>query len=252
MASTRVKKLGGIYSDDSFKKIVKQLNGRAILVVAMVNKNCSECEKLIKFIQQLENGFIDRLPQLFMIYGFSDRELAVGEDGKQGDSNEKPKEEAKTVEEEDKQKKGKKVLGDSRFLFWDSMPEHHGYAIFVSEHDIQFYNEGFDHGEFVQNIIDNLRRFKSSIRTLQGLSGKRAFLKKKRSGIIIETNGTTAQSQIMSLEEFVKEQSGRLKIPVYFCKGLAQEITLVKAGEIAFKQKGLKIDKFVRKIPKFF
>lgn len=246
MASTRVKKLGGVYSEESFKKIVKQLNGRAILVVVMVNSHCPDCQKLLKFIQQLENGFIDRLPQLFLVYGFSDRKVLSADEVEKSKSAEE-----KANTEEGEKEKGDAVLGDSRFLFWEKMVENHGYAIFVSEQDIQYYNEGFEHDEFVQNIIDTLRRFKSSIRTLQGLSGKRDFMNKKRSGIIIETNSATPQSQIMAVEEYVKEQNERLKIPVYFCKGIAQEMLLVKSGEVVFKQKGLKIDKFIRKIPKY-
>lgn len=251
MASTRIKKVGGVFKDDNFKKLVKKLNGRAILVVALVNGNCQECEKLMKFIKQLENGFIDRLPQLFMLYGFSDRPINNPEDDG-GEKASASKSKKKDEEEEGEELKDQKVLGDSRFMFWDSMPEHHGYAIFTSETDVLFYNKNFEHDDFVQNIVDSLRRFKSSIRTLQGLSGKRDFLKKQRSGIIIETNGTTQQSQIMSIENYVKEQSSRIKIPVYFCKGLAQEISLVKSGDIVYKQKGLKFEKFVRKIPKFY
>jgi hypothetical protein len=247
MATTRIKKLGGVFSDDSFKKFVKQLNGRAILVVAMINSHCEGCQKILKSIQQLENGFIDKMPQLFLIYGFSEGEVISPDDEKREKSPPPKKEEEKSDKKGDK-----KVLGDSRFLFWDRMPEKHGYAIFLSETDVLYYNKGVDHGEFMSNIVDNLRRFKSSIRTLQGLAGKRDFLKKKRTGIIIETNGATQQSNIVSVEEFVKEQAGRIKLPVYFCKGLAQEISLVKSGEVVYKQKGLKMDKFLRKLPKFF
>ena len=75
MGSTRIKKIGGIYQTRDFTKIIRQLNGRAILAVAIINSTCEDCSKLLKFVHQLEGGFIDKLPQLVMIYGFSNQNL---------------------------------------------------------------------------------------------------------------------------------------------------------------------------------
>ena len=255
LGSTRIKKIGGIYKTEDFNKIIQQLNGRAILAVAIVNSTCEECSKMLKFVQQLESGFIDKLPQLVMIYGFSTQEVKKNEDRRkesrpvevdENSSNDKEKESPKSRNE----KNGKKALGDSRFLIWDGLPSHHGYALFLSHEDVLYYSDNFDHEEFVTNIVDNIRRFKSSIRTIEGLAGKRKFFKSKRTGIIVETNSATPQSQIMKIEEKVKSFAGRLPTSVYFCKGLAQEMSLVRAGEVIIKKRGLQLDKFLKKIAK--
>ena len=256
MASTRIKKLGGIYKTEDFYKIVRQLNGRAVLVAAIVNSSCEECAKVLKFIHQLEGGFIEKVPQLVMVYGMSNQKIP-------DDRSSKP--ESKPVieetEEETKENgsknnggkgkdKDKKVLGDSRFLVWDGLPKHHGYAIFLSHDDILYYADNFNHDEFMTNIIDNIRRFKSSLKTIEGLSGKRKFMKNKRTGIIVETNSSTPQSAIMEIEEKVKSFEGKLPTSVYFCKGIAQEMSLVRYGEVIIRKKGLKLEKFLKKIAK--
>lgn len=240
MASNRVKKIGGNYTNEGFKKVLKQINGRALLVVTVMNQNCDECAKLQKFIGQLENGFIDKLPQLVMLYGFNPMPLDA-----------KPEEKSKeNGKDKDEEKSEKRTLADSRVLNWDQIPQGHGYGVFLSEDDVQYYSGTFDHDEFVTNIVDNVRRFKSSIKTLAGLQAKNMFIKKKRTGIIIETSGATQQSEIMDIEQKVKAYGSSLSTPVYFCKGINQEMVLVVKGETVYKQKGYNISKFIRKIPK--
>ena len=74
------------------------------------------------------------------------------------------------------------------------------------------------------------------------------FIKKKRTGIIIETSGATQHSQIMDLEEKVKSYGKKITTPVYFCKGINQEITLVVGGVTRHRVKGHNLDKFLKKI----
>ncbi len=240
MASTRIKKIGGNFTNKEFQKVLKQLNGRAVLVIAIINRHCEECTKLQKFIGQLENGFIDKLPQLVLFYGFNETPL----DAKVPDT---PKAEQNGKKEN---KDGKRQLADSRLLHWDQIPEGHGYSVFLSEDDVLFYKGDFDHDEFPSNIVDNLRRFRSSIKTLAGLNAKREFVKKQRTGIIIETSSATQQSAIMELEDIVKTFGGRLATPVFFCKGINQEISLIVKGELKYKMKGHNFSKFLKKIPK--
>ena len=242
MASNRIKKLGGEYENNSFKKVLRQLNGRAVLVVAVLNKNCEECGKILNFIGQLEAGLIDKFQQLVLFYGFNPSPL----DG----SEEIKKQPKKEESEEGDDKKKKKGLSDSRILYWKDLPECHGYGIFLSENDILYYKGEFNHDEFVANIVDNIRRFKSSIKTLAGLNAKNQFIKKKRTGIIIETNGATSHSQIMELEEKVKSFGSKLTTPVYFCKGINQEMQLIIGGDLVHRQKGHNITKFLKKLPK--
>lgn len=240
MGSNRLKKLGGNFSNAAFKKVLKQLNGRAILTIAVINKNCDECAKLLKFVGQLEAGFIDKLPQLVMFYGINPTPLDGG-----GDTA-KPE---KGKDAGGDSKKGQqRRLADSGILHWDEIPEGHGYGIFLSETDVLYYKGNFDHDEFATNIIDNLRRFKSSIKTLAGLNAKNMFMKKKRTGIIIETSSATQQSQIMELEDKVKSYGTKLSTPVYFCKGINQEISLIVGGETIFRLKGHNLVKFLKKI----
>jgi hypothetical protein len=247
MATTRVRKVGGIYNDAGFGKLVKQLNGRALLGVTLINSNCEECIKLHSFIKHLEHGFIDKLTQLVMVYGFSDAVLS----SRAGDESKSEKDDTQPSEDsEEKPAKSARELGDSRLLSWSALPDGHGYALFLSENDILYYKGDFDHDEYVGNIIDNIRRFRSTIKTLAGLKGKRIFYQKKRTGIIIETGGTTSNSQIVELEKKVSAYEGRLQTPVFFCKGLAQEMTYVVQGEEIYKQKGLNFDKLVRKLPR--
>ena len=244
MATNRIKKLGGVYKDDDFKKLLRQLNGRALLVVAIINQHCEECIKLHKFVGQLEQGFIDKLPQLVMVHGISDLALTEGGESPARSSGSGPS------TEENGEKKNVK-LGDSRILTWDGIPGGHGYTIFLNENDILTYKDDtLEHDEFVTNIIDNIRRFRSSIKTIAGLKGKRIFVEKKRSGIVIETSGTTQNSQILDLENKVNSYESKLKIPVYFCKGLSQEISYIVEGEVKNKIKGFNLDKLLRKIKK--
>ena len=240
MATNRIKKIGGQYKTDGFLKLLNQLNGRALLVVSIMNQHCEECIKLHKFAGQLEQGFIDKLPQLVMVYGISDLPLPEDE-GKPARSHKS---------DEDGDDEAPKKLGDSRILSWDGIPSGHGYAIFLSEHDVLTYDGVFDHDEYVPNIIDNIRRFRSSIKTLAGLKGKRIFMEKKRSGIVIETSGTTQNSQILELENKVNSYEKKLRIPVYFCKGMTQEISYIVEGGIQQKIKGFNFDKLLRKIKK--
>jgi hypothetical protein len=241
MSSNRLKKLGGNFNNTAFRKVLKQLNGRAILTIVVINKNCEECAKLLKFVGQLEAGFIDKLPQLVLFYGINPTPLDAGSDsGRKEKSREPAGEEGK--------KEQKRRLADSGILHWDEIPEGHGYGIFLNETDVLYYKGNFDHDEFATNIIDSLRRFRSSIKTLAGLYAKNMFMKKKRTGIIIETSGATQQSQIMELEDKVKSYGSKLSTPVYFCKGINQEITLIVGGETVFRLKGHNLVKFLKKI----
>ena len=58
------------------------------------------------------------------------------------------------------------------------------------------------------------------------------------------------RGSLMKIEEKVKSFAGRLPTSVYFCKGLAQEMSLVRAGEVIIKKRGLQLDKFLKKIAK--
>ncbi|MCP4296825.1 MAG: hypothetical protein GY786_14585 [Proteobacteria bacterium] len=240
--SNRLKKLKGIYKDEDFNKVYSQLNGRAILLIVIINNNCKECEKLVRFTQQLENGFIDKLPQLVMLYGHSTMPLEPSQDR----SNEKQD----SKNENDDQKDEEKILGNSSDIAWHKIPGGHGYCFFLSETEQTIYQDVFDHDDFGKSVLDNLRRFKSSIRTLAGLSAKRKFIDSKGTGIIVETNSSTTQENIIALEEKIKIFKDKIKIPVYFCKGIAQEMSLISRGEIKLKNKGLNIEKFLRKVAK--
>ena len=103
--SNRLKKLHGHYEDADFKKVLKQLNGRAMLVVTIINNNCPECPKLMTYVQQLESGFINKLPQLVMLHGQSSVKLKDP-----SKEQEKPHTE---INEASKSKKGKKREKDS-------------------------------------------------------------------------------------------------------------------------------------------
>ncbi|MDH5561693.1 MAG: hypothetical protein OEY59_12660 [Deltaproteobacteria bacterium] len=236
MSSTRVRKIGGIYKDAGFIKLLKQLNGRAVVVVAIINSTCPECAKLYRFISNLQQGMIHKLPHLVMVYGYNNLPIDMGDDKKSKNTADSTGE--------------KKRLSDSNILDWEEIPEGHGYGIFLTENDILHYRGDFNHDEFSTNVLDNIRRFKSSIRTLAGLPAKRQFMEKKRTGIIIETSNAVQQSQVIEVEDKVKRYQTKIKTPFYFCKGLTQEISLIQKGEIAYKLKGLNIDKFLKKVPK--
>ncbi|PCI29580.1 MAG: hypothetical protein COB67_03650 [SAR324 cluster bacterium] len=240
--SNRIKRLKGTYEDADFKKVLKQLNGRAMLVVAIINNNCQDCEKIVQFTKHLESGFISKLPQLVMLYGHNSSTLEMREDRDSPAAEEKDEKSEKKVEGS---KKG--GLGDSRDLSWAMIPEGHGYCIYMGEGQPVTYHGIFEHGDFGNNIIDSLRRFKSSIRTLAGLPAKRRFMDNKGTGIVIETNGATPQSKIIEIENKLKTYESKLRTPVYFCKGIAQEMCLFDKGVIKYRMKGFNIDKFLRK-----
>ncbi|MCP4751866.1 MAG: hypothetical protein GY866_13305 [Proteobacteria bacterium] len=240
--SKRIIRLGGVYKD--FNKLQAQLNGRALLVVTIINSNCEECSvKLQKFIHQLEMGAIDKLPQLVMIYGYNNTPITEDEDDeKKVKRGKKPADEG----ENENGEKSKK-LGDSRVLDWEKIPKGHGYGIIHNVADEQLYHGFFNHDEYATNILDNVRRFNSPIKTLAGLPAKQTFIERKQTGIIIETSGITQNSKIIEIENLIKSHDKRLKIPVYICKGINQEIIWVDKGKIAHKQKGIKVEKFLKK-----
>ena len=235
MQSTRLRKLGGKYKDEDFQKVVKQLGGRAVLLVLIINTNCDECIKLQNFIGQLKQGAIDKLQKLVALYGFNKTSLDL-----QTVEREKSTRSKKDTDEKDK-------LSDTNHLFWDKIPNGHGYAIFLSEQNVLYYNDTFNHEELVPNIVDAIRRSNSAIRTIEGLKGKRQFMDKKRTGIIIETSGTTAQDKIIELEQKVTSAGKKLHTPVFFCKGLTEEITMIEKGANTFTLKGFNFDKFLKK-----
>lgn len=252
--SNRIKKLQGRFTNSDFEKLLKQLDSRGLLVVAIINNNCEECSKLINFVQQLETGFIKKLPQLVMLYGHNttplDQDKKDSGGGESGNAEE-GKEDGEKTERQGRDKKKKTNLGVSRDFSWEEGIEGgHGYVIFQSTKDILTYHGIFDHDEFVNNIIDNLRRFKSTAKSLAGLPAKRKFMDDKRSGIIIETNSGTSHSKILELENAINSLGEKLKTPVYFCKGISQEISLVSKGVTQFKLKGLNFDRFIKKIPR--
>lgn len=235
MQSTRLRKLGGNYSDDDFNKVVKQLGGRAVLLVMIINAGCDECIKMQNFISQLKSGAIDKLQKLVVLYGFSNTSL---------DLNQVEKERSRQSKNDPD---NKKKLSDTHHLAWDKIPNGHGYAIFLSETNVLFYNDNFKHEDLIPNIVDSIRRSNSAIRTIEGLKGKRQFMDKKRTGIIIETCGTTKQEKIIELEEKVTTAGKKVHAPVFFCKGLTEEIDMIVKGKLTFKLKGHNFDKFLKK-----
>ena len=98
-------------------------------------------------------------------------------------------------------------------------------------------------------MIDTLRRFSSSIRTLPGLAAKKKFLDQKGTAIIVETQTTTAASKISELEGVIGQYMSKIKIPVYFCKGLSQEIAFYQNGQQVVKVRGYNFEKLLKKIP---
>ena len=242
----RIKKLGGSFKKDSFDKLVRQVEGKGVLLVVIVNTKCSDCQKLQDFINALGEGWIQKLPNLVVCYGYSNASL--DDDDENSAQEENLSQDAGTGGDE--AAKGQKKLSDSKLFSWETLPQEHGYAILTSPAEVQVYTGGFDHDEFKANIITAVRRCKSPIRTLAGLPGKRQFMEAKRTGIVVETASSTANSEISALEEEVKKSESKLNIKVYFCKGLTTEISLIKAGEIIHRQKGLSFEKFLKKMPR--
>lgn len=238
----RIIRLSGIYKD--FNKLQKQLEGRALLVVTIINSNCEECgTKLQKFIHQLEQGFIKKVPRLVMVYGYNTTSISAGNERTETAGIQQELENDKSEEDPKKEKK----LGDSRILEWDEIPSGHGYGIIFGSANRQLFSDDFNHDEYMPNILDNLRRFDSPLRTLAGLSAKKQFFENKRTGVIVETNNITQNSKIIELENLLKSYGDQLSVPFNFCKGINQEIVLVDKGEIKHKTKGLKIEKFMKK-----
>jgi len=237
----RLKKLGGNYKANSFNRLAQQIEGKGILFVAVVNTSCEECQKIQDFLNQLRDGLLQKLPNLVTCYGYTG--LPVGEAVV-------PAPEPKKGEELDDKLKDQKKLADSKVFHWDKLPESHGYALFSSPTDVQIYDGTFDHDELKLNVVTALRRCKSPVRSLAGLSGKREFMSGKRSGIIVETTSATQNSEVVAVEAEVVKNEKKLKQKVFFCKGLAQEITLVKDGVVAYRLKGLSFEKFLKKIPR--
>ncbi|OGH04264.1 MAG: hypothetical protein A2600_10970 [Candidatus Lambdaproteobacteria bacterium RIFOXYD1_FULL_56_27] len=250
--SKRIKKLGGQFGAKSFNTLAKQIEGKGVLWVTMINTGCPECQKIQDFINLLKSGWIDKLPNLVACYGYSNIKADAPPDPK-----EKPKEKeapkkktGKDEPAEAEEAKAKKALADSNLFAWESLPQGHGYALFTSPQDVQIYGADFDHEEFKNNLLTTIRRYKSPVKTLAGLPGKRQFMDAKRTGIIVETTTTTANSEISAVEQEAAKLEGKLAIKIYFCKGITQEICLVKDGAILFRNKGLALDKFLKKMPK--
>jgi len=237
MQSTRLRKLGGRYKDEDFEKVVKQLGGRAVLLVLIINKNCDECLKLHNFVNQLKQGAIDKLKNLVVLYGFNKTSLDLN-------AVERDRERSTKAQKEDDEKN---KVSDTSNLYWDKIPNGHGYAIFLSEKNVLYYNDTYTHEELLPNIVDSIRRLNSAVRTIEGLKGKRQFMEKKRTGIIIETSGTTKQEKIIELEQKVATAGKKLHTPVFFCKGLTEEINMIEKGSNTYKLKGLNFDKFLKK-----
>jgi len=243
--SQRLRKIGGHFTEDSFKPVIKQIEGRGVLVVAVMNSNCKECERIQGFILKLESGLLERLSNLVFMYGYSNIPLDQA-----GEIIEKAEKEKSRRKDKSKKDQGGKSLGDSHLMDWDAIPEGHGYAIYTGEKEVVFVRNIFDHDEFAASIVDTIRRFSSSIRSLPNLSAKKRFLDQKGTGIIVEIQGTTSSDKIAEMEQEVAKHKDRLKkIPVYFCKGIVQEMSFYKQGKAVVKLKGTNFAKFLKKIP---
>ncbi|MGK0288631.1 MAG: hypothetical protein ACI86H_000044 [bacterium] len=275
--SSRVRQMAGTYKSSDFDRLAKQVDGKAILIVLTLNTNCEECATTQYFISQLEEGLIYRMPKLVFIYGFSNkllpdpsREKSVSEEEEtlnsdkseevlktNNEDEELPKQEMNAVVEDetptenlpDAENEKPKILRDSRVLEWESHPYGHGYSVFCNNEVSHFLE--YDHSKFKNTIIDFVRRFDSIIQTLPNLSAKRKFLEDKKTGIIIETGPTTLYSKILTVEANVRKQEKKIKVPIYFLTGFSDEISVISDGEIVWKQKGLNIEKVLRKAVKF-
>ena len=241
----RIKKLGGEFKANSFDRLIKQIEGKGVLLVAIINTKCEDCQKLQDFINILKGGWIQKLPNLVVCYGYSNRSV----DGEPSPVEDKKSPGSPEMGTDDKVKNQQK-LGDSSVFNWEKIPDGHGYALYTATDNVQVYSGAFDHEEFKTNIVTAIRRYKSPVQTLAGLPGKRQFLEAKRSGIVIETSSSTANSEITALEAEVLKNESKLNVKVYFCKGITQEIALVKGGSVVFRQKGLTFEKFLKKMPR--
>lgn len=248
--SKRIKKLGGAYPANAFNRLAQQVQGKGVILVVNINIHCEECTKLQDFVNLLQSGWIQKLSNLVVCYGYSNQALGGSEDrGGSDDKKEKKKDNQMELGTDDKLK-GQKRLAESTMLSWAPLPEGHGYALLSSPTDVQVYSGDFDHDEFKANVLTTLRRCKSPVRTLAGLPGKRNFIERKKTGIIVEYNGSTANSTVTETEGEVLKHEKKLSVPVYFCKGLGQEVALYKDGQVIYKSKGLAFDKFLKKMPK--
>jgi len=237
----RLKKIGGNYKVNSFDRLAKQIEGKGILLVAIVNTSCEDCQKIQDFLNQLRDGLLQKLPNLVVCYGYTGAPLS---------GEEPPAAPPGPQEGLDDKVKDQTKLADSKVFHWEKLPENHGYALLSSPTDVQVYDGTFDHEELKLNIVTALRRCKSPVRTLAGLPGKRQFMEAKRTGIIVETTSSTQNSEVSAVEAEVTKNEAKLKVKVYFCKGLTQEISLVKNGAVVSKQKGLSFEKFLKKMPR--
>lgn len=234
--STRIKKLQGKFGSAQLSKILEQIDGKGILCVVSINPNCNECKRIQMFVNKLENGLIHKMPDLIMLYGYS-RGVQVKK--------------AETEEGEEVAETSEPTLAvNAKSMEWADHSDGHGYSIYLSEDNVSVQTGEFDHSEFSDTLLDYLRRFRSSVLTLADLEARRKFLEKKRTGIIVETRSSTKNSDILKLEEYVKARRTTVKIPIYFLKGVAEEVSYVFKGEYKIKQKGLSLEKLFKNIAK--
>ncbi len=240
----RLQKINGNLGENDFTKILKQIEGRGVLLVVVLNRNCPDCEKIQLFINSLQEGLIKKLANLVCFYGYSEQPLDQADDIIKAYEIQKRK-----AGKSDGEDKKKKQLTDSNIFTWDLIPEGHGYAIYTGPTDCMLVRTDFDHSEFASNVIDTIRRFASSIRTLPGLAAKKKFLENKGTAIIVETTGASAASKVSALEQEIAQYKGKIKVPIYFCKGLGEEITYFQNGQAIAKVKGFKFSKLIKELP---
>ncbi|MDX2470926.1 MAG: hypothetical protein QNL04_10170 [SAR324 cluster bacterium] len=231
----RLNKVNGNLNEKAFLKVTKQIEGRGVVVVAMVNRTCAECDKIQLFVKKLESGWLKKLPNLVFFYGYNETTV-----DKQVDDNGRPIPAKKSSE---------KALGDSNIFNWPLLPDGHGYAIYTSPTDVTTCTDDFNHAEFETIIIDTLRRFNSSIRTLPNMGARKKFIDGGGTGIVVETSGNTKPSKIHDCENQIKAYGEKLRIPIYFLKGLGENMTYYINGKPMVKLAGLNFDKLLKKVP---
>ena len=182
----RLNKVAGNLNEKAFLKITKQIEGRGVVVVAMVNRTCTECDKIQLFVNKLEGGWLKKMPNLVFFYGYNETVVE-----KQVDDNGRPIPPKKTSDS---------ALGDSNIFNWPPLPDGHGYAIFTSPTEVSYVKDDINHDEFETMIIDTLRRFNSSIRTLPNMGARKKFIDGGGTGIVVETSGNTKASKIAECE----------------------------------------------------
>ncbi len=242
--TNRLKKIGGKLAENSFAKLLKQIEGRGVLAVLVINRTCPECDKLQLFVSNLEQGAIQKAPNLVLFYGYSSIPIEQGE--AVAKAAEKRKERAAANPEETEQNNS---LSDTTVLDWETIPEGHGYALFTRPDEKIVFRGDFDHDAFHTTVLDTLRRFRTSIRTLPNLAAKRRFIEQQGTGILVETHGATPQSKISAVEAEIAPYMAKLKMPVYFLRSITQEISYYQNGQLLAKVKGLNFQKLLKKIP---